>query len=191
MEDSKKFDPKKLDKLNNPERLKTMSPDLIWQKLALKDPRVLVDIGAGTGFFAVPFSRKMQGGKVYACDISDTMVRWMNENLPADVRGSVVPLLMEETKVPLDSGIADLVYMINLHHELESPAAIMKESLRLLKKGGKLMIIDWKKEETPEGPPINIRVTREAIVSDMGGAGFVNIATHSDLPYQHFVVGER
>lgn len=191
MDDSKKFDPRKLEKLNNPERLKTMSPDLIWQKLALKDPRVLVDIGAGTGFFAVPFSRKMPGGKVYACDISDIMVRWMNENLPTDVRGVVEPLMMEETKVPLDSGIADLVYMINLHHELESPAAIMSESLRLLKKGGKLMIIDWKKEETPEGPPLEIRVTRDAIISDMGAAGFRNITSHAVLQYNHFVVGER
>ena len=31
MSESIKFDPKKLAKLNNPDRVKTMNPDLIWE----------------------------------------------------------------------------------------------------------------------------------------------------------------
>jgi len=191
MSESKKFDPGKLAKLNDPKRLKILNPEVVWAKADLKDPEVLVDIGAGTGFFALPFSRKMKMGKVYACDISEELVAWMENNLPVESRGRIIPLKMEESSVPLPDGIADLVYMINLHHELEEPGMVIKESLRLLRDGGKLMIIDWKKEETPEGPPLAIRVTEEIIESQMLECGLTNIEKHAVLPYHTFLLGEK
>ncbi len=191
MKSDKKFDPKKLDKLNDPKRLEYLNPDLIWEKAARPDSAVLVDIGAGTGFFALLFSRKMKNGKVYACDISGEMVSWMNGNLPEESKGIVIPTKMEETSVPLSAGIADLVYMINLHHELEDPVMILKESFRLLKKGGKVVVIDWKKEETPEGPPLGHRVDERTIESHVRDAGFSEIAKYKELPYHYFLIGEK
>jgi ubiquinone/menaquinone biosynthesis C-methylase UbiE len=191
LSESKKFDPRKLDKLNDPKRLEYLNPDLIWEKAGLKDPLVLVDIGAGTGFFPLLFSEKMKKGKVYACDISDEMLSWMQENLPSESKGRVIAMKMEESSVPLPDAIADLVYMINLHHELEEPQRILGEALRLLTKGGKLLVIDWKKEPTPEGPPVEIRVTEETIESQMGKAGFRDIMKYGVLPYHHFLVGRK
>ena len=158
-----KFDPKKLAKLNNPERLHRENPELIWTTLALPSPDTVIDIGAGTGFFAIPFSRKMPHGKVYACDIAPEMIGWMEENLPDDCRQKVIPLKMTENTVPLPDGQADLVLMVNLHHELENPTALLGEAWRLLKIGGKLAIIDWRDEQTPDGPPVHIRVSESHI----------------------------
>lgn len=187
----KKFDPKKLAKLNDPQRLVYLKPDIIWEKIALENPSVLIDIGAGTGFFALLFSKKLRNGKIYACDISDELLAWMSDNLPSESKGGIIPVKMEETSVPLPDGIADCVYMINLHHELEEPLRILEESRRLLRKGGKLMIIDWKKKKTPEGPPLEIRVTEETIRSQMLSRGFSDIASYSDLPHHNFLVGGK
>jgi ubiquinone/menaquinone biosynthesis C-methylase UbiE len=151
----------------------------------------LVDIGAGTVFFALPFSKKLKAGKVYACDISEDMITWMENNLPMESRGVIIPLKMGERSVPLPDGIADLIYMINLHHELDDQVMVIKESLRLLKDGGKLMIIDWKKEETPEGPPLAIRVTDETIERQMLACGFTKIKKHAVLQYHNFLIGEK
>lgn len=191
MSNSRKFDPGKLAKLNDPRRIEYLNPDIIWGKTSLVNADVLIDIGAGTGFFAMFFSRKMENGKVYACDISEEMIAWMNDNIPAELRGIVIPVKMEENSVPLADGIADLVYMINLHHELEQPSRILREGHRLLKKGGKLMIIDWKKEETPEGPPIQIRITEETIVSQMLASDFSSVNKYDLLPYHNFLIGEK
>lgn len=187
----KKFDPKKLAKLNDPRRLEYLNPEIIWEKVAIENPAVLIDIGAGTGFFALLFSKKMKKGKVYACDISDELLAWMNDNLPVESKGIVIPVKMEEISVPLPDGTADLVYMINLHHELEEPLRILEESHRLLKKGGKLMIIDWKKEETPEGPPLELRVMEETIRSQIRNCGFSDITSYADLPFHNFLIGEK
>ena len=191
MNDSKKFDPKMLAKLNDPKRLEYLNPDVIWEKAGLSSPQVLIDIGAGTGFFALLFSKKMGKGKIYACDISEEMLAWMNNNLPLESKRIVIPVKMEENSVPLSDGTADLVYMINLHHELEEPLRVLKESHRLIRKGGKLMIIDWKKEETPEGPPLGLRVTELTIESQMSKSFFSNISKYAVLPYHHFLLGEK
>lgn len=187
--EERKFDPSKLQKLNDPGRLQYLNPDIIWETLNPAAPRVLVDIGAGTGVFSVLFARKIGHGKVYACDISDIMISWMKENLPAELRERVVPVRMDESSVPLQDGVADVVYMINLHHELEEPEKIIAEAHRLLKDGGKLSVIDWKKEETPEGPPVSIRVTEEEIARQMGGAGFSDVQLHRVLKFHSFVTG--
>jgi ubiquinone/menaquinone biosynthesis C-methylase UbiE len=191
MREDRKFDPRSIDKLNDPVRLSREDPDVIWKELALADPRVLVDIGAGTGFFAVPFSRRLARGRVYACDLQEEMLAWMREHLPADVRDRIVPVRMEETRVPLEDGNADLVYMINLHHELEDPAAIMGEAYRLLKRGGAVAVIDWKQGETPSGPPQEIRIPEDRIAADIAQAGFRDIARHPVLPYHSFVTGKK
>ncbi len=190
MQESIKFDPKKLAKLNNPDRKKNLNPDRIWKFLELVEPQVLIDIGAGTGFFAIPFLEKMKNGKIYACDISVPMLTWMEENL-GEFTDQIVPLKMEEIAVPLSDKIADLVYMMNLHHELEAPEKMLHESKRLLKKGGKLMIIDWKKEEMDQGPPKSIRIEESEIVEQMKSAGFKNIAISKELPQHNFIVGTR
>ena len=187
----KKFDPKKLAKLNDSRRLEYLNPEILWEKVAIENPALLIDIGAGTGFFALLFCKKMKKGKVYACDISDELLAWMNDNFPAESKGIVIPLKMAESSVPLPDNTADLVYMINLHHELEEPLRILEESRRLLKKGGKLMIIDWKREKTPEGPPLEIRVPEETIEDQMVASGFANIKKHAVLPYHNFLVCEK
>lgn len=107
MDNSRKFDSKKLDKLNSSERLKMINPDLVWETLNLKNPNILVDIGAGTGIFAREFAKKIPEGKIYACDSSEIMIDWMKENLETK---NIIPILSNESSVELEYGIADLVY---------------------------------------------------------------------------------
>ncbi len=182
----KKFDPKKLDKLNNPDRLMDLPPEFIWSRIDITDPDVLVDIGAGTGFFALRFLNFTDKGKIFACDISDTMIQWMNDNLCRE-NHSIIPLKMSESSVPLEDGIADLVYMINLHHELEQPEGILKESFRLLKENGKIFIADWKKQDMDQGPPLKLRYLPEQVKAQLIGAGFKNVMIYTELP-KHFLL---
>jgi hypothetical protein len=66
--DEKKFDPKKLQKLNDPNRLLDIPPGYIWDKLNLIKSDILVDIGAGTGFFSIPFVDYAKNGKIFIVD---------------------------------------------------------------------------------------------------------------------------
>lgn len=188
MRESIKFNPKKLAKLNNPERLKMISPDLIWQTLELSNSQTLIDIGAGTGFFAKEFVKKISGGKIYACDTSEAMIKWMKENM---TENNIIPLLCSESSIDLENKIADLVYMINVHHELLEPEKLLGEAYRLLKPHGKITIIDWKKEEMVDGPSIEKRVPEEIIIQQLQKCGFNNVVSYNILPLHSFIVGQK
>ena len=183
---SKKFNPKKLQKLNNPERLKDIPPYVIRDIVGLGSVDVIVDIGAGTGFFSVALLKEFSCQRIYACDLSDDMINWMRENL-SEKYPEIIPLKSDETKVPLDSEIADVVVMINLHHELENPDSILKESFRLLRPGGKILIVDWKKEEMDEGPPYEVRCEVDDVAKQLTLAGFENVEIYNTLR-KHFIV---
>ncbi len=188
----KKFNPQKLNKLNNKERLLDIPPEYIWKKLNMQPETasIFVDIGAGTGFFSIPFVEYTNGGKILACDISTVMIDWMKDNI-CEEHPAIVPLLMEEHSVPLNDDLADLVYMINLHHEIDEPEKLLQESFRLLKDSGKIFIVDWKKEDMSVGPPTSIRYNPEKVKEELLNSGFRNITIYTDLPKHFLVIGEK
>ena len=186
----KKFDPKKLQKLNNPQRLTDIPPDYVWEKLNIQNPGVIVEIGAGTAFFSIAFLQKSINSKLYACDLSEVMINWMNENV-LPLYPNIIPVKTEEYTVPLESGTADLVFMINLHHELDNPSLTLKESNRILKQDGKIFIVDWKKVDMPEGPPAEIRCLPEQIKEQLLSAGFKRVDIYNELQKHFLIVGEK
>lgn len=184
------FDPKKLNKLNNPERLKDIPPEFIWDKLKISNPKLMIDIGAGTGFFSIPFSDYYQNGKIIACDISTIMIDWMKENV-CPTYTNISALKMNENSIPVENNMADFVLMLNLHHELSNPEIMLAESYRVLNNGGKIAISDWKKEEMPYGPPLHIRCDTKDIIKELENIGFNTIETYNELPKNFLIIAEK
>ncbi|HET6352260.1 MAG TPA: methyltransferase domain-containing protein [Coriobacteriia bacterium] len=186
-----KFNLAKLERLNDPGRFDDLKPDVMWSALGAPSPSVIVEIGAGTGLFAERFAALAPAAVVYAADIEQTMVDWMRENRADVASGRLVPLLAEETRVPLDDGIADLVVMINLHHELVDADASYREASRLLKRGGQLLVADWAPVDSPKGPPKEIRIDTHAAVAFLESAGLVDVAAHEGLTYAWLVTAVK
>jgi ubiquinone/menaquinone biosynthesis C-methylase UbiE len=186
-----KFDPAKLEKLNDPGRLETLRPDAMWVAFGLEDPEVLVEIGAGTGMFAAEFARRAERATLYAADTSEEMLAWMLEHRSEVAEGRMLPVRSDEASVPVDAGIADGVYMINLHHELAEPAAIYAEAFRMLRPGGRMLVVDWAPVETPKGPPLHVRVTPDALAGYLKRAGFSEITAHDTLPWHSMLTASR
>lgn len=186
----KQFDPKKLEKLNNPNRLKDIPPDYVWDKLSMEKAETLVEIGAGTALFSIAFLQHTKQSKIYACDISEVMIKWAKDNVSPSYP-IIIPIKTGENDVPLDDGIADLVFMICLHHELENPSLTVEESLRILKPDGKIFVIDWKKVDMPEGPPEKIRVLPEQVKDQLVNTGFKQVEIYNELQKHFLVVGEK
>ncbi len=186
----KKFDPAKLKLLNNPDRLKEIPPAFVWSRLKLTNPQVLVDIGAGTGFFSIAFLQQTKNAKVFACDISEVMIDWMKKNVVPSFP-DIIPVKTRENTLPLEDALADLVFSINLHHELHNPTLLLKEAHRILKPGGTILIIDWKKEETGGGPPLAIRYVPDRVMEQLQALPFRDISMDNTLPGHFMVWGKK
>lgn len=186
-----KFNVSRLERLNDPARFEYLDPEVMWSALAVPDPSALVEIGAGTGLFSCRFAEFAPDADVYAVDIEPTMVRWMLENRPASECARLHPVLSQETTVPLPTGEADAVVMINLHHELADPVATYAEALRLLRIGGRLLVADYTPEAEGEGPPAHVRASAEEIQAALGKVGFADIERHPGLPRHSLITAEK
>jgi len=151
------FRPERAHKLDDPERLKWLPPDGVVRKIARPGLRV-ADVGAGTGYFALPLARAvLPGGRVFAIDMQPEMLQLLRARVPPDL--PVVLVEGEATRTTLRDGSVDVVLLANVWHELDDHAAALAEASRILAPGGRVVILDWRKDvEQPPGPPLEHRI---------------------------------
>jgi SAM-dependent methyltransferase len=185
-----KFDVSKIARLDDEARFEYLDPRTMWGALENRSPDVIVDIGAGTGLFSRRFAAMAPQATVFAVDTEPEMVGWISRHPDTDLGGRVRPLLADETRVPRPDASADLVVMVNLHHELAEPLANYREALRLLRPGGELLAADWARTGDEAGPPQEIRASPEQVTALLKAAGFATAVVHGGLP-KHWIVTAR
>jgi len=158
-----KFNIEKADLLESEERYKILPPDEILQKIGVSEGMVMADVGCGTGFFAIPASRILgDGGQVYAFDIESKMLTLLRMRLE---KSNVVPIVSEESKLPLKDKLLDLVLMAFVLHEANDLNALLTEGKRVLKHKGTFAILDWIKQSEDTGPPRDERLDQDDMVN--------------------------
>jgi SAM-dependent methyltransferase len=134
-------------------------PDGVLQALACSDlPGDIVEFGYGYGTFTVAAALRVSG-IVYASDIDPSMVSaTIDCAAQAGVRNVVV-----ETRDFVTEGCgrpdASVIYVMlfNILH-IEDPVSLLREAHRVLRVGGIVGVIHWRKDiETPRGPSLEFR----------------------------------
>ena len=180
-----KFDIEKADLLESEERYKMLPPDEILDKIGVREGMVIADVGCGTGFFAIPASRILGNeGQVYAFDIESKMLTLLRMRLE---KSNVVPIVSEESKLPLKDKLLDLTLMAFVLHEAVDLDAMLTEGKRVLKHKGKLVIIDWIKQSEDIGPPRDERLDQADIVNWLKNQDF-DIELSEMLNDSHYLV---
>ncbi|PYB68359.1 class I SAM-dependent methyltransferase [Thermoplasma sp. Kam2015] len=133
-------------------------PDKIIKQLPIGPGSDIVDLGCGPGFFTIPLAKETDG-KVYAIDASDEMIDILKGRI--DGHSNVIPIKSRAEKLPLPDHSADLVFIANAFHDFDDKDAVLDEIYRVLRDDGYLVDIDWKKEPSTHGPPMDIRIDRK------------------------------
>ncbi|MEL7562690.1 class I SAM-dependent methyltransferase [Dehalogenimonas sp. 4OHTPN] len=165
------FDTGKSARLDNPGRIAELRiPELIRETGGVKAGMVCVDLGCGTGTFALPMAEIVgTTGHVYAVDDSDAMLDILKSRKPPK---SVLPVKSDFTKTSLDDAIAEFCLAAFILHETKEPQKALDEAYRLLKPGGRLLAMEWRAEYDSPGPPQKIRISAEKIEAMFRWAGF-------------------
>ncbi|MCK4968788.1 MAG: class I SAM-dependent methyltransferase [Candidatus Aenigmarchaeota archaeon] len=153
--------------LYDPKRKEILPIDKILESLPEINNSIVVDLGAGTGYFTKPLAKKAK--KLYAIDIEQKFVDLLKIKYHKDKNIEI--LLSAEDKIPLQNNSIDVVFTSTVFHELEGVSTI-KEIKRILKKHAIFVIIDWKKEKTPMGPPIEERKSIQEVLTSCNALGF-------------------
>jgi SAM-dependent methyltransferase len=169
-----RFNPKRLASLDNPLRRLLAPPKRTLARLGVKAGDIVIDVGAGSGFFALPAS-EMVGGKgiVFAVDIEPEAIAIIERKRLERGRKNLRAILSSEEGLGLEDGLGSLALMYTVFHEVGDKARMLENLHRALRPGGKIAIVEFR-GGAPFGPPRSERVSEEEILSLLTEAGFKN-----------------
>lgn len=151
----------------------------------LKPDFVAADLGCGSGYFTVALAQRVR--KVYGVDVQKEMLDFLAEKIKRLGIKNIQLLLSKANKIPLEPESVDLLISINTLHEFDDKNIMIREIRRVIKRGGRLMIVDFKKLDTGFGPPVNIRISEASAVRLFTAHGLV-LVNEKDLPCHYLLV---
>jgi ubiquinone/menaquinone biosynthesis C-methylase UbiE len=154
-----KFDPAHRDHLLEPERARYLPAKAILSKFPMKVGGAAVDIGCGPGYWTIPMAKLIgPSGRVYAVDLEETMLATLRTRVERYRDLNIQVLRSTEDRLPLPARSVDFAFLACVLHELEGPGTL-REAARVLRPGGILGIVEWKKIRQLEGPPYRHRLS--------------------------------
>ena len=174
--------------LERPDRAVWQKPDAVVAALHLGGAETVFDLGAGSGYFSFRFARAVPKGKVVAADTDPEMVRHIHhvamQDSVANVEATVITV--DDPAVTPD---ADVVFLCDVLHHVADRPTWMAKLFHEMKPGARLVIIEFKEGDLPQGPPAAMKLSHDEIVKLATDAGLTADSEQPELlPYQLFLV---
>lgn len=125
----------------------------------------VADLGCGNGFFTLPAANIAgESGKVWAVDVLEEALSKVMSLVRINRYKNVRTL-----RYDLESGAASSIESLSCDFavigkvlpQLQQPQNFIREAYRMLKTGASVLLIEWKKQQTPIGPPFDARIAEE------------------------------
>lgn len=145
-----------------------LNPKEILEKVGLIEGMKVADLGCGNlGYFIIPAAKIVgKTGTAYAVDILKTALESVRSRAKLDGLTNLETVwanLEDPATIKIPAGSLDVVFLKNVLFQNKKHKEIIGGAVKFLKKGGKMLIVDWKKIGIPFGPPVEIRVDKENI----------------------------
>jgi len=148
---------------------------VIVQVSGVRPGMVVADIGAGTGLFTRLFSRQVGAeGRVFAVDIAPNFVYQLVRDSRRQGIENIVGVICDERSCHLPPNSVDLVFICDTYHHFEFPYATLESIHQALRDDGRLMVVDFQREEGISSEWIlnHVRAGRAVFQSEIEEAGF-------------------
>jgi len=144
-----------------------LAPRLVLEKVGLKEKMTVADLGCGSSGYFTLVAAEMVGkrGKVYAVDILKTALQGVIGRAKMSGVHNIIPV-WSNLEVPngakvIKNNSLDVALLINILFQSKNHEAILKETARMTKQRGKVLIVDWESTGAPFGPTIEDRPDKE------------------------------
>ncbi|MBY0588838.1 class I SAM-dependent methyltransferase [bacterium] len=157
----------------------------------LKLGMIVADVGAGTGLYTRLFAEAVgKDGTVNAVDISPKFLEHIEASAKKLGVTNVKTVLGTDYSVELPDASADLVFICDTYHHFEYPARMMHSIHKVLKSGGRVVLIDFirvpgKSSEWVMG---HVRAGQELVEKEIVECGFHKTSEIKDLLQENYIV---
>ncbi len=174
---------------DDPARDAWQKPAALVAALHLEPGMSVADLGAGTGYFSRYLSAAVgPEGTVFAVETEPNMVTHLRERSESEHTANVTPVLASFDDPRLPHRGVDVVLIVDTFHHIDDRLDYLRRLTRVLKPGGRVVIVDWEKRDMPVGPPAEHKLAREQVIAEMTAAGYALREQPAILPYQYVLV---
>ncbi len=157
--------------------LDLIDQELLFPALGLKPGEAVLDLGCGEGRYTLPLaSRVGPQGTVYAVDLWEEGLAVLRDKAGQEDLANIRIVHADVSRsLPLPDACVDVALMATVLHDLAGAGqarGALAELNRLVKPGGRLAVIEFKKLAGPPGPPLAIRLAPEEVAALLRPHGF-------------------
>ncbi len=146
------------------------NPEQNILKLGLREGMRVADLGAGTGAYSIAASKRVgHTGHVYAIEVQKELVKKLESEIK-DLKISNIECIWGDIErkhgTKIADGSMDVVIISNVLFQAEDKLGLIDEARRILKKGGRVLLVDWVESFGGFGPS-RMDVVSEDVASDL------------------------
>ncbi len=161
-------------------------------QLGLREGMKVGDLGAGSGHYAVAAAGIVGSeGRVYAVDVIEDVLKHVKDHAHTKGLRNVETVWGDFGKLggtKLRDASLDAVILSNTLFQLEYREGAVAEIKRILKPGGRLLVVDWAGAYGGMGP-LPHRVVSEHVAEELFiGAGFHKVKDFRAGPHHYSIV---
>jgi len=169
-------DPSFFEDANRAEKLQI---ERVMDVLNIQPGKSVADIGAGSGFFTIRAAKRVgDSGKVYAVEINQDFINYINERAKRENFSNIQTVLGAEDNPNLSANSVDAVLILNAYHEIAQPIKLLKNLRPALRKGGLVGIIDRNGRGDDHG------IDKEKVIEEAKAAGFELAGDYDFVKYE-------
>lgn len=161
-------------------------------QLGLREGMKVGDFGAGTGHYVRAAAAIVgHSGKVYAIDVQEDILKHLKLNTH-DRHKSVIDSVWGDIEklggTHLRDASLDAVILANTLFQIENRNGLLSEIKRVLKSGGKFMLVDWAGSYGGIGPSPDKVVTEHEAENFFINGGFHKVKSFRAGPHHYGVI---
>ena len=121
-------------------RRTVLSPQALVSRLPVHPGAVVLEIGAGSGYYTTEVAKRVKNGSVTVCDIQVEMLERCRKKGVSGGIANVAYVVSDAAALPFADAGFDMVYMVTVFGEVHDQEACLRGVRRILKPGGMLSI---------------------------------------------------
>lgn len=165
----------------------------IIHKIEVEPRQQVAELGCGNfGFFTFPLARLVgKNGSVYAIDVMKSSLNAISARAKESNLNQIKTIwsnleIFKGTKI--EASTLDAALLVNVLHQSDKRADIIREAARMLKSGAKLLIVEWSEAESPFGPDTKRRLKSESLKKAAVQLGFEIKEEFKAGPYHYGLI---
>lgn len=154
---------RKINVLENADRKNDFPAEDLLQLLPIKRSNNILDLGAGTGYLALPAAKQIDG-MVYALDLDADILHYLDSKAKKEKLDNIKTIEGRFENIPLEDNTIDIVLASIALHEVNPLSDTLKQINRVLKERGYLLCVEFEQNEASNGPRVHSTVMEQELL---------------------------